>query len=1026
MNQLLLVLLVWLAVSGAKAMPARRDASSPDQCHEGVVRLTYSLSTQFSKSSPVACDYNYIAGTCKPVTGVKFSANGKLWQVHLEYTKDELTLKAEGYGTITKIRQAMEDIFPLKNSITIASDGVVFTGSLSCRCGYETVMDDKVGLYCRLPKASLTKMVSPAPKVENTIIKYFPLECREECQQENKCVLATYDYVKKECHFYSKDGFAAQYQMEDAKGDVVVFAGSSLPIMEGFSIKMAEGMRKQNAPTFLGYAKNEAHETGTFLALASMAYTKKKEKTFLYAPSSALDPFATVASIKSSVLGLSSANGTKQLPVLDGPSTIHLLMAGKEALSTLDRTIISTQASQDVARLGTELTNIMKNEVNIKLQHGNFDFRFLVAEHARLEGIINKVMTSIQSFSENIEKIAFEAQGDDMIQFTFETVFVVAKAASSSAGLANPFATGASDVDKIIQNWRDVQLQAQKLAKMVAAGADMEDAIKTLTEAYTVARSRINSLKSTAGMAKDFIASFKDGSFKKSLTEADIQSFLDAYSKYKAPFSATQVREANIKLSKGFDVMCEQIIEKGFTVVDAGIFQRKCTQMTADLANILSLQTTIGSAGLSLVEKTAAIFSKYLLVSNNQALADSIQKTINAQMAKGAKMAILTVSAQVKSATLRMQYTQHLIQLCTLAEYYSGGATKSMCNQIRLATDVLSVDQIFTKLKSLLGDTSIPSSDMTLCGYLPSFPDENGSMEHSLSLDSIARQSESPFRLSNSDKWLRTYGWDQIANGLAHGNNYFVSRVQLPMPYADVSAGATTGLFASVYAMNEYRVVSDKTHLKSFDAGGSNAKYAFQYADAGRVVCHSETVRNFMEPCTHKNAQRVLNDICIQQRGDIQNYLPFSTTPVLPALFSSFKVHVTQGAVSFKPFAKQTIRDDKGKVILHANKMLAPICLHLKVAVQIQPYYSTIAQFPAPQATCSACPKGKFHQDPLQNRYQCKDCPEGTHQDHDGRFTCVLCPIGEYQNEKGQSKCKKCSSNSCCPVEGLVNPLSNC
>eukprot|EP01135_Chromosphaera_perkinsii_P010227 Nk52_evm1s2061 gene=Nk52_evmTU1s2061 len=577
----------------------------------------------------------------------------------------------------------------------------------------------------------------------------------------------------------------------------------------------------------------------------------------------------------------------------------------------------------------------MKDKVNTVLHQGNFDFQFLVAEHARLEGELDGIMSSIQSYSDSIKSISIGAQANALIQASLETATAVSNTLASAASFANPF-TALSSFNGVLQNWRKVQLQAQKVSQMLEAGIEMNEASIMLAETYEEAKPRIEALNSTAGMAKEFVSSFKDGKFTKQLTDADINAFLEGYANYQYPFSIFKVQEANGKLSKGFSIMCYQIIERGFTVVDGGVFQRKCTQVTAYLSNILSLQSEIGSIGMSLVEKTADIISKYQLVSQNSALADSIQKTIDAELDKATQMAVLVVSAQVKSVTLRMQYTQHLIQLCTLAEYYSGGASKSMCNEIRSSTDVLSVDQIFTKLQDLTADTSIPSSNMKLCGYLPSFADENGSMENSLSLDNIARHSETLFRFSNSDKWLRANGWDQIADGLSKGKNFFVARAQLPMPYADVSTG-TSGIYANVLAMNEYRIVQDKTELRSFHAGGSDSKYAFQYADASRVVCHDKPIRNFMEPCPNSGAKTSLSDVCVQQRGDIQNYLPYSTTPVLPSLFSTFKVQVTKDAVSFKPFAnvKKAVQDDKGNInFLHENKMQVPICLLLKVAGQ--------------------------------------------------------------------------------------------
>eukprot|EP01135_Chromosphaera_perkinsii_P006492 Nk52_evm9s521 gene=Nk52_evmTU9s521 len=350
------LLLFFLVASNTAGMPTGRDLaspssspSSPDQCKEGVVRLTYSVATDFSTSSTGVCDYNYISGTCDPISGVKFSDNGKAWDVVLSYTKDTLTLTADGFGPIMVIKQSAVDIFPIKDSISVSSDGRVFTGSIGCQCGYEKVMDNSVGFYCRLPKASLKKMANPSPKVERTVTKYFPLDCRAECENDNKCVLSSYDYVKKECYFHYKDSFSADYKTQDAKGDVVVFPGRSLPIMEGFSTKMSEGIRKQHAPTFMGYAKDEAHQTNTFLLLADMAY-KGSSRT---ARANSVDPFSTVASIKSSILSLTNANGTTQLPVLDGPSTISSLMTGKEALSALDRAIISAQSSQDDCPEGT-------------------------------------------------------------------------------------------------------------------------------------------------------------------------------------------------------------------------------------------------------------------------------------------------------------------------------------------------------------------------------------------------------------------------------------------------------------------------------------------------------------------------------------------------------------------------------------------------------------------------------------------------------------------------------------------------
>ena len=104
---------------------------------------------------------------------------------------------------------------------------------------------------------------------------FTPLDCRDACEKDSDCVLATYDYPTKECRHHGKDAFAVSYKTEkpDAKADQVVFLGSDNSVLRGFSTALADSLQKNSQKSFMKDAYDEAYKVDQFTYLSEYIYT---------------------------------------------------------------------------------------------------------------------------------------------------------------------------------------------------------------------------------------------------------------------------------------------------------------------------------------------------------------------------------------------------------------------------------------------------------------------------------------------------------------------------------------------------------------------------------------------------------------------------------------------------------------------------------------------------------------------------------------------------------------------------------
>eukprot|EP01135_Chromosphaera_perkinsii_P001730 Nk52_evm107s208 gene=Nk52_evmTU107s208 len=728
-----------------------------------------------------------------------------------------------------------------------------------------------------------------------------------------------------------------------------------------------------------------------------------------------------------SIFLMEQAHVSTSLPALDGPSTIDHLMAGQQALTSLETSIANYETNRNIADLKIGLSGILGGQVDAILQQGSFDFEFMVAEFSRLDTRIDKYTEKLESSLDTVEDLAVAAKLTGLAEAALQTAFVVSKAMASSAGLANPFAVGASDVDKIIQNWRDVQLEMNKYARLEATFTLMEEAAEVYTEQLEGSKSHLEALRDTAYIATEFIDSYKDGGFEVQLTNEKASLFLESYSRYSPPYSMTELKGAHEKMKASMDLLCKIIFE-GLTVVTAGVFQYYCVEMTIQLNSVISNADKTNTAGYDLVVKSKEIISQYVLVSKNQHLLDMIENNLEQSIEAETQYAMLLTSSTLKLFALNNLYTMHVVELCNLAEYYDGGGEIQLCKDTRSAVNIISTNIIFSNLQALMKDASVPSTTYSLCGYVP-MEAEDKSAHQSFSVHELKHQGETSFEFPMDDAWLRKYGWDVIANGVHAGRNYFVQKIQLPFPYTALKDSSCGNYYdTTVYAMDEHTVISRKGEQLLYRGGGNFISYSFVYADSDRVNCGTIPVDNFMDVCTVPGDPKLNSPMCIVSDGTVENYMPFDTRPPLPSMFSTFEVvaPTAQNCMDTPEMgthiAEVTRNETAGTVMEELrNNLLAPMCVEVRVT-NSGSRFDAVPNL-ASKSKCSHCPPGEFHTSQVFDKYGCTACPGGTFQSKSGMYACELCRPGTYQPKEGQTECVKCPSDKDCSVPGLKDPM---
>ena len=1040
--------LVFLSISAAPVTLLNDSPSlsnkHPESCSLPVMKMAFSLTTNFTSSvEKEECLFDFVEVSCGPVKGIMFSSGGSLYEVSLIYNQYDDYRKASILQAITNSGIAVVDlyepkstIFPKTDFLSISSNGVSLQAELECQCGYEMGFNEKSGHFCRITGASQTHVLDPPPVIEKTEIVYFPLDCRTACDSDQKCVLARYDYVKKTCDIHYKENFqqGAVLQEISANSDAILFPGTDNHILQDFGEMMANALEIPSE-RFMGAAHDAARQTESFVKLLKKAYFPVKE---LSRGKGSEDPssvysdisYRTLEGIVESVLSLSDPNNAANLPALNGPSTIKAINTGKEALSSLERAIAQLRLSAELDEVKEAIEGAISGQIEASLAQGNFDFQFLVSERTRARSRVESSQQQIEVYRARMESFANDAAVHASLSTVAEIAFATANLVATFAAKANPFSWG--NTNDLLGATRDLQKALNNEYAQIAAIQQMTEQFEKLALWLEKGDEGIDALDEISEIADEFIESFEDGEFNSHVTEKQMQHYLDAYVSYKFIYSVTQVNEANIIISKGFDILCKQIVESSFLTYDVPIFYKRCNEAAVDILNMMNSQNTVEELASIVLEKTGEILSKYILMSKYNRLRSSIQKSMTATLEKKTQTTIVLATTHIYELAQRLIYVRHLVELCNLNEYYSSGTSlKFQCDQIRRRKDVLSTENIFTTLSDFQHSWSVPSNDISRCFYLPTASDDNGSFDHSINLQELRNSGETSFRIPLDDTWLRKYGWERIANGIERGESFFVKNVQLPLPFSNsTNSTCSRGIEVEVVARGNYRVGRSEDSVTFFNPGGDQATFKFEYSDTSAVPCiNAPETRNFMEPCTESNDEKVFPNICLNTVGNLQNYLTYDTKPPLPSLFADLTYIVPKECVESPEYGDHLndilINNTDGQYRVEqvlGSSLLIPICLSMSFTHAQSSSYNSKDSF---TAVCHICDEGEFHSDAVNERYSCKKCPPGTFQNKRGQFTCLKCPIGTFQDgigvKSGQG-CIPCPDGMVCPFLGMAAP----
>ena len=1023
----LLMNLLILTYAAPTTLPTidNRSQGTPDydSCPSNIAQLEFEIKAV--TSGKIKCDYSYLNGTCGNVPIVYTEGKGP-HDTLVVYTPDSLEVKTTSGVTIAFLnKENFDALLPMTDIVNVTSNGISIVASLSCQCDYERVLASDVGFYCRIPGKSLLKETNPTPiafKTERNV--FYPLDCRAKCQSNDKCVHATFDYKMKTCLFHGTQSFSASYSEipVDADKDKIALFGTEQQILSNYATSLENSLSKEHR-TFMQFAYDEADRVFHFFFYFQFAYVGDLDESVKTAKAVQI-----VKRLATSVRNLRKFSDDKMLPGLNGPNTIDHLLTGQEAITSLEVEIAQQKTNQNLAKLKVDLAKIMEGSVDATLARGNFDFKFKVEEFKMMEGklagitnLINNTISEIHNKTGNIKASGFIAE-------VLTTVYVVSKAIATKVGLANIFTTNAGDVSAVLENWRDVQMRLNDLSILIAATTDMVKASGMIHDCLIESEESLIALSGISDIVKDFIDNFKDTKFEKELDEKTSEEFLRRFSNYTPPYNMIKMNEAETLLTASIDVFCQEIFNS-LDPFEAGIFQHVCTEVKADIQNLMMLSGAINSIAFDYAKKAQEIVSLYVYVSKNNDLSCLINDTMKAGLEEEGIYKVLLLSANLKLLTLRNEYTMHLVELCNLAEYYAGGSQVPECKYLRDAVSIPTVDEIFNNLQALEKSTASPSYELKLCGQIPTFREQSSNLNNAIILPNLESTGTGTtvFTFPMNKTWLNAHGWNLLSMGLDSGTNYFVRKFKLPLPYASLSPSCGKQYYVDISVIPRYNINTGSGKATQYHTSGSMISFPFIYSDASQNICQGTTATNYMEACSNPGDDKILPDMCIISDGSLTKYHLFDSSPPLPSLFTDFKVEVNTSGDSCVKFPAnaniraEVSRNETSGIIMEELKstLLTTVCLDL---VATAPTNKLLDNTPNSD-TCVHCNVGQYHESPISDRYKCQNCPPGTYQDSRGRFSCVKCAVGFYQPHEGQSACIPCPTDKCCNFEGLSKAL---
>eukprot|EP01135_Chromosphaera_perkinsii_P005177 Nk52_evm3s321 gene=Nk52_evmTU3s321 len=928
-------------------------------------RVHFSLKA-VSESS-MECDYHYGENVCGPVDVVYKTGSAPI-STRLRYTLQSVSFEAQrqdsSWKSLITFEKKFETVFPLTKDIGWQSNRIQVKASISCTCGYEEVDNWNVGIYCRLKGASLTSKPKLYPKSSEVRERvYYPLDCEALCASSPECVLATYHYVKKECHFHFANSFqemSSEVAHNDPEKDWVVFTGSKDSIVVEFSSYVITHLERENKHELISNAKALVGKLDCFHFLVSKSWNhngKTMEKT------------GFIKTVTNSIATLVLEAEHNSLPSLNGRHLIEVLKQGETPLKVFEDTIESLNARSDLAKVKKDISSVMKGQVDAILQQGHFDmkyalreFRFISDKLAAIQKLIGQYQSKVLKNVNTLKGLMKKAEKVKAARKVLDFIL-------NFAAMGNTFQI--STVGSIINA---LQSSVQDLADFVKGGNIMRNMKEGLRKMKSLTSKGIASHEGNTKVlnrVKIFIEKYEKTQGKGlELLESDTTYFLQGFAKYKQPFSPLGIEDAYSYITPGIEQMCETIVEYLPLPALLDQAQAACLDINIQIGLLKMIQDALSSISRTQFLNGAAVVRNYIKIRSN----DNLKTTIDSLSEEGIRgqTALDTMKAtlKLKSFLIRFFYVIHLKQLCTLADYMSSTPESQECLQIKNIRAVFNTGDIFGYIMKMMLSVSTPSNELTYCGYIPTNHLANDDVgKGNLNLESLTQGNVALFSIPFDQDWLIMNGWDSLLSGVKRGNRYFVKGIQVFLPYPK---------------------------LGSFYECGTTLDLEVQTA-----------------------ASYTLYDS--KGKGRITKYQPYETEPPLPSVFSEFELKVNQrkpGCLSFpnaavietkfEDFMPNKLHDSGSKV--SRRTLMSKVCISLvktsshqdteKVKTMLTQKNSNATglsnQVSNNTDKCVICPEGHFHAYPIgAYRFKCLPCPKDSFQSKKGRFYCEKGPSND-------------------------------
>ena len=992
------------------------------------------FTVQSVSEESLQCDYHYEGGTCGSVN-VVYKSGEKALATQIRYTQSKLTFEAkpenDPWMELISFQKKYEDVFPQAPFVPWHSSNIRLNSSISCTCGYEEVRHWEKGLYCRLRDASLQQRPESYPETsEKKSEVFYPLDCRKLCLESDDCVMATYHYVQKECHFHNSHGFSEmskEVKHTDPEKDWVVFVGSPDAILSKFSKFITENLEMNNKH---GMVEN-------------MKRLMRKLECFRYMTAKAWDDgeyAKMILGITDTISSIAYQLEENRLPALNGPSVILVLQKGEVPLTSFENTINSLDTRVDLQTVRGEIGSVMEGQVDEVLRQGNFDMQFAIREFrfaektlqaikGRITSVESSVKQSVEKLKPHFQRAMVEKSVKDIADF-YLSLLKIGNPFDSISNFKDTFNAidgAVGKVGEVIQSRNIVDKMKDGLLQLRTM---VEKGVKVHTQNEKVLL-KVN----------NFISKYEESKGKgMELSEADVKSFLEGFANYKKPFSGSKMEDVYSKILPGVNKMCDFITENGRDLYRFGDIQELCREIKVQYGNLKDYQGAITSKSKEQFGKGAEVIRNYIKIQANNKLTGILDKLLKSAVSEEARLMTFRTIAKIKLLSLRFFYMLHLKQLCHLAEYMSSAAESEGCLEMKGFTKVLSVPEIFATIMSLLQSVKIQSSIASYCGYIPAkFPGDGEVYPQStLDLESLVQKGSTSFTLPYDLEWLKLHEWDSLYDIHSEGVRSFVTGIQVFLPYPKLGRflKCGTSIHTTVQAGATYSIYNEHGQKQTFDAGALGLNYHFETAGSsscshGKKIHPNPYKLNCMDP----GGDGFLPDLCYLSEGMIPSFQPYETQPPLPSAFSEFELKLNQkspGCVSFPNAApiKTYLEDAGGQKRQSVRTLMTKVCMNLVKTERSDhrrrrspvTYSSNTQQLAHENSKCRICNKGEFHAYLIgKQRFECNDCPAGSYQSSKGRFYCQKCPPGKYQDLTGQTSCQDCPVGSFQSVAGRAS-----